>query len=357
MELTVNQQRKLKQAATIILAGVVLGPFYVIFADGFDHWYPFANGIIVGFILASIVAVLEVWVFTGGIRRVRFLILFAFRVFGYLLLIITVSFNVFLISRMRRFDMTYREVLQSEEFQDYIFKGDYYLVLIFVLVIIAVVNFTRQMSRKLGQGMLLAYISGRYRTPQREERIFMLFSLVSSHLIAERLGGIKFHMFLNDLFYDVTESIIVNEGIIAQYVEDEVMVTWSMKKGLRNANCIRTYFQIKEELSSLNEHYYEKYGFVPKIRAGLHCGHIIRAEVGEVKTEVSFFGDTINTTSRILDESHASEKGIMLSKNLMQQIQLPELYRFKKHGKITLRGKIDAVKLYTVKEIKHESPV
>ena len=60
-------------------------------------------------------------------------------------------------------------------------------------------------------------------------------------------------MFLNDLFYDVTESIVVHGGIIAQYVEDEVMVTWSMRKGLKNANCIKAYFSIKNRMHHLKE--------------------------------------------------------------------------------------------------------
>ncbi|RLD18855.1 MAG: hypothetical protein DRI69_09600 [Bacteroidetes bacterium] len=353
MKLTVNQQRKFKQALTILLVGAILGPFYVMFADGFDHWYPYGNGIIVGLILASIVAIFELWVFAGSLRRVRFYILFAFRVFGYLLVIIAVSFNVFLMSRMNRFDMSYQEVWHSDEFQDYIFNGNYYLVLIFALVLIAGVNFTRQMSRKLGQGMLLAYISGRYRTPQREERIFMLFDLESSDLIADRLGAINFHNFLNDLFYDVTEAIVGRSGIIAQYVEDEVMVTWSMQKGVKNANCIRAFFQMTGELDALAEKYYENYGFVPKIRAALHCGPIIRAEIGEVKTEVSFFGDTINTTSRILDECHEAEKEIVVSKQLIEQIQLPELYSLEKMGDVSLRGKMEKMSLYSVNEIYH----
>jgi len=337
----------------MLLVGAILGPFYVMFADGFEHWYPFGNSIIVGVILSLIVVIFELWVFAGGIRRVRFYVLLGFRVFGYLIAIIAVSFNVFLISRMNRFDMSYQQVWHSEEFQSYIFKEDYYLVLIFIFVIIAGINFTRQMSRKLGQGMLLAYISGRYRTPQREDRIFMLFNLVSSRLIADRLGAIKFHVFLNDFFYDVTEAIVIHSGIISQYVEDEVMVTWSMSNGLSNANCIRAFFQIKEDLAALNEKYYEKYGFVPQIRAAVHNGPIIRAEIGEVKTEVLFFGDTINTTSRILGECHTSNTEVLVSDQLMEQIQLPGIYTFKKRGKVTLRGKLEELDLYTVKEINY----
>jgi len=353
MKLTVNQQRKIKQALTMLIVGALLGPFFVVFADGLGEWYPFINGLVVGILLASVLAILELWVFSGKNRRTRFFVLFAFRVFGYFLLILAVTINVFLISRMRRFNMSYGEVWQSEEFQNYIFKGDYYFVLIFAFVIIAGVNFTRQMSRKLGQGMLIAYISGRYRTPRREERIFMLFNLVSSQVIAEKLGAIDFHIFLNDFFYDVTESIVVHSGIIHQYVEDEVMVSWSMRKGLSNANCVRTFFQIKDELAALNEKYYEKYGFVPKIYAALHCGHVIRAEIGEIKTEVSFFGDTINTTSRILGKCHALQKEVLVSAQLMELIDLPILYTFKTFGVVTLRGKQSEIKLYTLKEANH----
>ena len=151
----------------------------------------------------------------------------------------------------------------------------------------------------------------------------------------------------------MTEAIVGHSGIIAHYVEDEVMVTWSMRKGVTNASCIRTFFQMKAELNALAEKYYEQYGFVPKIRAALHCGPIIRAEIGEVKTEVSFFGDTINATSRILGECHAAEKEIVVSKKLMQQIQLPELYSLEKMGEVSLRGKSEIMSLYSVNEIYH----
>ena len=101
--------------------------------------------------------------------------------------------------------------------------------------------------------MLFNLFTGKYHKPREERRIFMCLDLKSSTSIAEKLGDIQYHCLLNQFFFDITKCILYTDGEIYRYVGDEVVVSWSMKSGLQNANCIRTYFYARNEINKLKE--------------------------------------------------------------------------------------------------------
>jgi adenylate cyclase len=181
----------------------------------------------------------------------------------------------------------------------------------------------------------------------------MFVDIIGSKAIIEKIGPLGFHHFLNNLIFDITEPIIIHSGTILHYVEDEVVISWSMKKGLTHANCIRTFFSIKRKLEGLNEEYYDKYGFLPGIRAAVHCGTVIRAEVGVVKAEISTVGDVLNTTSRILDECHQTKTELLISGELLEKLELPALYRLHHYSETKLRGKASEIDLFTIERRAH----
>lgn len=65
--------------------------------------------------------------------------------------------------------------------------------------------FILQVSEKLGQGVLVNYLLGKYHRPREEVRIFMFLDLKSSTTIAERLGHIRYSQLIQDCFYDLTK--------------------------------------------------------------------------------------------------------------------------------------------------------
>ena len=74
MRLTINQKRRVKNALRIILAGVIIGLFYPVFADGFGEVIPFINGGIIGLVGGIFIAFLELEIFDFRKRRGRFLV-------------------------------------------------------------------------------------------------------------------------------------------------------------------------------------------------------------------------------------------------------------------------------------------
>jgi len=183
------------------------------------------------------------------------------------------------------------------------------------------------------------FILGRYNKPKEECRIFMFLDLKSSTTIAEKLGHIQYHNLLNDFFDDINDSIIFSKGEIYQYIGDEITVSWAMGNGIENENCLRCFFSIRDKIESNSTRYTEKFGLVPDFKAGLHCGNITIGEVGVIKKEIVFTGDVLNTASRIQELCNTYGEKLLVSKKLLDVLQIENRYLKKVIDEVTLKGK------------------
>lgn len=348
--LTVNQNIKLKITRQIVIAGILLGTIYVFFSNGTSELYPFINGSLIGLVAGLLIALLELQVFARGARKIKFIWLLIIRSLVYVVVLTCTLLSIVIASRMIRLNLGYEEVIESQDFQYYIIEGNFSVALVYSLIFAFSINFVRMISRKMGQGMLVSYISGTYYTPVHQARIVMFINITDSKKHLNRLGALKFHTFLNEFFYDLTIPVVTHRGIIYEYIEDLMVLTWSMNKGLKNANCIRTYFEIKNTINENKEKYLEKYGFAPRVKASLHTGSVVRAEIGEVKTQIVFHGDTMNTAARILGKCKELDIGLMASDQLIHMIGMPRIHKIIAAGKISLRGKQVALNLFEISD-------
>ncbi|MDA8634161.1 adenylate/guanylate cyclase domain-containing protein [Verrucomicrobiales bacterium] len=97
----------------------------------------------------------------------------------------------------------------------------------------------------------------------------------------------------------VTDGIRSNCGSVYQHAGDEVVLSWPKKKGIEGGAAIRCFFAIRDYLDSRKDYYKSTYGVQPVFKAGVHVGWVTVAEVGVLKREISYHGDTINTAARI----------------------------------------------------------
>ncbi len=224
-------------------------------------------------------------------------------------------------------------------------------VLPFVLILI-VTLFLIQINYKFGQGELWKYIRGKYFHPREEERIFLFLDISSSTTIAEKIGHIRFFNFINDFYKDITNSILKSRGEIVDYVGDEIIVSWTLSNGLYESRCIQCVFDIYDQIISLSDNYQDRYGYVPEFKAGLHCGEATVGEIGKIKKDITYFGDVMNTTSRI--QGLCKEKGqrIMLSEALLDRLPLND-FHFEALGDIQLRGKAHHTKVFGVSKMRN----
>jgi adenylate cyclase len=214
--------------------------------------------------------------------------------------------------------------------------------------IFVVIIFFQQLNRLLGPGTLVRYIFGHYHRPQQETRIFMFLDLQDSTSIAEQLDIAAYYSLLNDFFHDIAEPVLATKAQIYQYVGDEVVLTWPMASGLQDANCVRVFHEIDAAIQRNGPHYLERYGLLPRYKAGLHSGEVISAEIGDLKRALIYTGDVLNTTARIRSECNRLNARLLVSSVLYERLSLPPGVEAESLGEVALPGKRHAIRLVRV---------
>ena len=328
---------------------MIIGVLYVLaFVE--VHPHTIGNGLIIGCIIGFVGSTVETFVFSRQRQRFTFSVLLMLRTLFYLVLVCSTVFWVAVYHASLMASMTVTETIASPKFQKFLYEGEFLQIVLFSLGVSFVVNFIRQINRLLGHNALLMFITGKYHQPMEEERIFMFLDLKSSTTIAEKLGNIKYHRFLNDFFHDISPAIVESKGTIYQYVGDEVVVTWTKEKGLKEANCIACYFRIAAAIHLKAEKYEAHFGFVPEFKAGYHYGPVITGEIGDVKREIVYHGDTVNTAARIRSECTTFKKNLLLSGELLNKLTITDYLSPQSIGTIRLRGKVEEMELFSILE-------
>jgi adenylate cyclase len=210
------------------------------------------------------------------------------------------------------------------------------------------INSFGAINRKLGPGIILNWVTGKYHTPREEERIFMFLDLKNSTTLAEKLGNIRFSKLCQDFFHDLSLPVIESKGEVSHYIGDEAVLTWKPKRGLENANCIRCYHIMEKQIAKRAAHYQKEYGITPAFKAGLHIGPVVAAEVGDIKSEIVYHGDVLNTTARITGLCSELESDLLISGDLHARVTLPLGLVATSFGARLLKGKEHAVEIVRV---------
>jgi adenylate cyclase len=211
-------------------------------------------------------------------------------------------------------------------------------------------TFILRVSEKYGPGVLEDLILGKYHKPVEEERIFMFLDIKSSTTLAEKIGHYKYFKLLSDFFADITDAIIYSKGDIYQYVGDEVVVSWKIHHGLKNNNCLNCFFEARKEIAKQSSKYMKNYSIVPQFKAGIHLGTATVGEIGVLKKEIAFSGDVLNTTARIQNECNKYKTDLLISKDLLERLDIDHTFEVQEIVEIELRGKQAKTRLYSIKE-------
>ncbi len=220
----------------------------------------------------------------------------------------------------------------------------------YISMVAILLNFLRLVSLKFGPGNLWKMLIGSFHHPKEENRIFMFLDLKSSTTIAERLGHIKYSRLIQDCFNDLY-IVEQNEADVYQYVGDEAVLSWDVGVGVKDNNCLKAYFNFTRLLNSKKEYYNTEYGIVPEFKAGMNAGMVTVAEVGVVKKDIAFHGDTLNTASRIQDKCVELRKNLLISGFLEEKLGWNHKFSRQPIGKIQLRGKEREIQIFSVEEI------
>jgi len=278
------------------------------------------------------------------IRRKSFGLIILFKTFLYLIMVVVVFFLVF--GTFYTFKLGPLEdpgnflILLTPRF---LISWTAYFIFTVLLL-----NFIVQINRKLGPGNLRNLISGRYHRPRDEYRIFLFLDLKGSTTIAEKLGHNTYSKFLRNCYHDLTDIVIKYNADIYQYVGDEVVLSWKIKDNEQILKSVGMYFAFKSRLEKRKDFYLKRYDTLPEFKGGMDLGVVTAAEIGDIKREIAYHGDVLNTAARIQDQCKVLNKDLLVSEHVEEKILT--LNGFKKEflGDVNLRGKKKSLKIYSL---------
>lgn len=332
--MTARTARRLRSTFWIVVVCVIVSMAYEAVLDG----RPTVIGVSIGVGLGVSLALLEESGFSERMWRLPFTVALLAKTVTYVL----VPAIVFLF-----FGLVFGllEGVPHSEFSAEFTDPRFYTKVGTALILYLVIIFFRQLDRLLGPGVLVSVLLGRYHRPRRERRVFMFIDIKSSTSIAEQLTQEAYYSFLNDFFRDLSLPVLNAGGEIYQYVGDEVVLTWKQQVGTRDANCLRVFFAIDAAIESRKQHYLDEYGVVPEYKAGAHLGEVITAEIGDLKKEIVYNGDVLNTAARIQAKCNDLGRRFVASTRLIQALTVPEGFSIEELGLVTLRGKAEPMEL------------
>ena len=267
----------------------------------------------------------------------------------YILSIVVFLLSTSLIANSINNDLDYLDPILWDTTAKFVFNGSFWSIVIFVASIVVISLLYAEFTAYLGQDVTENFFRGKYHRPIEEERIFMFLDMKSSTTIAEKLGHLRYFEMLQEYYIDLSDPIVDTRGLIYQYVGDEIVVSWDMKKGLMDDNCFNCFVLMKKCLEEKSQKYHDKYGVIPTFKAGFHSGKVTTGEIGKIKKDITFTGDVLNTTARIQALCNSYDVDLIFSETILFQLSSALQARFNSLGKVELRGKNAAVALHCLK--------
>ncbi|MFT5913687.1 MAG: adenylate cyclase [Flammeovirgaceae bacterium] len=365
--MTPNQKRDFAKILQFGILWVIGGVLYSLLEYGIlgnSETYPSTNNLyefetsllsavtislLIGFLIGGI----ETKIVNAYFETRNFWQKIVFKTTLYLTLIILLLLISSFILNSSRLDVPMFHPKTVQSILQFVCNFSFWSIMIFAGITTMLTLFISEVSDYLGGGVFNNFFTGKYHHPREEERIFMFLDMNSSTTIAEKLGHKEYFLLLRKYYADLTQSIVQTGGEVYQYAGDEIIVSWNLKKGLTDNNCIECFFSIKKMFQISSDEYIKRFGLVPKFKAGFHYGKVTTGEIGVLKKELFFTGDVLNTTARIQTTCSQYKTDILLSEELIALLEITDTYEILPIGECQLKGRHEKISLSTIRKATH----
>ena len=126
------------------------------------------------------------------------------------------------------------------------------------------------------------------------------------------------------------------------------MVLYWKKDGLNHMKCVRTFFDFIDALKRRESVFISKYGVTPIFKAGMDFGTVTGTEIGDIKRDIAFHGDVLNTASRLEKKCNDFNEHLIISQNLVDNIKFNGTFNYRFLSDLPLKGKSASLKFYAV---------
>jgi adenylate cyclase len=325
-------ERKLRLFAGIIVVGTIAG-LAVNFAQGRTSPVSMVVGIAYGLSMSAAIGGLEVFVLDGPIRNWLNNLSFTAN------LMVRSAIYAAIIMVIQLFQLG--ELIAGLPLET---SGkNFWFGFIYSAVLAVLGNLVFAITNLIGSRPLMNFITGRYHAPVEENRFVLFVDIAGSTGLAERLGGVGIHRFLDRTFRLLTTAVVDTRGEVLNYVGDEVIVTWPERGGAIDCRPLCCFVAMRDALSRASSQFEREFGASPQIRGSLHFGPVIVGEIGDIKRAIVFNGDVMNTAARLEELSRNVEGGFIASRAAMARFNSAPPFAVRDLGQLPIRGRADGI--------------
>ncbi len=316
--------------------------------------YPFAQSeqgifilrFILGLIVYSAMAYMLIFPLKDKLRKYPLWLNFLLKTL--ILCIATALYAVFAFYVIYIFVYGKNPVSASRSFYYYVFQTTWLLNYVEARLLLYVITLLiLEINEKYSPGVFTDIFLGKYLTPKEEKRIILFIDLKNSTPIAEKLGHKKYFYFIRDFIHHISLALLEYDGLIYQYVGDEIVVSWLSTKNNKN-KCIQSVIRARRIIQKESDYYRREYGMVPEYRVGVHLGFVTVGEIGIVKKDLTMSGDAMNTTARIRTMTGELNQKFVGSAEFVKSVGLED-WQIESLGVIDLKGKELPLELFAIK--------
>ncbi len=168
--------------------------------------------------------------------------------------------------------------------------------------------------------------------------------------VSEKLSPAQVVKLLNTYYQSMNHVIREHEGVVNQFVGDEIFVTFGAPISIPHCEEKAVYCALGmiQQLQLLNAELMECLQVEIKVGIGINYGPIIAGNLGtDDKIEYSVTGDTVNTGKRIESLTKENPNTILISESIHEKVK--DIFQFKAWEPIEVKGKSEKVAVYEVK--------
>jgi adenylate cyclase len=265
-----------------------------------------------------------------------------------ILCVLTAIFAVLTFYIIYIFVYAYNPIEASRMLYYYMFKTTWLLnyiesrLLVFIITLLIL-----EINEKYSPGVFSDIFLGKYLNPKEEKRIILFIDLKNSTPIAEHLGHKKYFFFIRDFIHHISLALLEYDGLIYQYVGDEIIVSWLSNENNKN-KCIQSVIRARRIIQKESDYYRRRYGMIPEYRIGVHLGFVTVGEIGIVKKDLTMSGDAMNTTARIRTMTGELNQQFIGSRDFVENAGLKH-FQMESLGNFDLKGKELPMELFAIK--------
>lgn len=168
--------------------------------------------------------------------------------------------------------------------------------------------------------------------------------------MSEELSPPEVVNFLNDYYSLMTSIVKKHNGMVCQFVGDEIFAVFGAPLSYPNneENAVFCAIEMMKNLAKLNDTYSNKFKRVIQIGIGINYGEVVAGNLGsEDKIEFAVTGDTVNTGKRIEMLTKTHPDSILISENVFNKTR--EYIDATAWEPLHVKGKKEKIHVYEVK--------